>query len=122
MKNPDKLLTCNLDLQRLFIAVDKIYPIIIIEGERTPERQAELVKAGRSKRLDGKHTRKPSEAADVAPYPLDWNDLKRFYFLAGIVKAKALELGFRIRWGGDWNSNSDFKDQDFNDLVHYEII
>jgi len=25
----------------------------------------------------------PSDAVDVAPYPIDWNDKERFYYFAG---------------------------------------
>jgi peptidoglycan L-alanyl-D-glutamate endopeptidase CwlK len=53
--------------------------------------------------------------------PLDWKDMKRFYYLAGIVKAVALARKVKIRWGGDWDGDHDFKDQTFNDLVHFEL-
>jgi len=71
---------------------------------------------------NSKHNETPSMAVDMAPYPLDWKDTKRFYFLAGLMFATADQLGFKIRWGGDWSMDMDFEDQKFNDLVHFELI
>jgi hypothetical protein len=28
----------------------------------------------------------------------------------------------KLRWGGDWDSDKDTKDQNFNDLPHFELI
>ena len=46
----------------------------------------------------------------------------RFYFLAGMIKERADQLNIRIKWGGDWDSDLDFFDQTFDDLVHYELV
>jgi len=121
----DKLNTCHPDLQRLMNEVIKLYDFTILEGERTLQQQQTYFKEGKSK-LDGvkkksKHQNKPSLAVDIAPFPIDWNDTKRFYFLAGLVMAKADELGIKIRWGGSWNGSFDFKQNKFDDLVHFQI-
>lgn len=97
----------------------------IIEGYRSPERQNQLYRMGKSK-IDGfsrkgKHNYNPSLAVDITPYPIDWTDMRRHDFLAGIIKSTAVELGYNIRWGGDWDGDADFKDQTFNDLVHFEL-
>jgi hypothetical protein len=34
----------------------------------------------------------------------------------GLVK------GINLRWGGDWDRDSDLKDQTFNDLGHIEVV
>ena len=68
-------------------------------------------------------------AVDVAPYPLDWKNIHKFYlfagFVLGIVEAinanPHLNDKIKIRWGGDWDSDYDLNDQTFNDLVHFEI-
>jgi len=95
-----------------------------LEGFRGKEAQNEYFRTGRSKVEfpNGKHNRKPSEAIDASPYPIDWQDTKRFYYFAGIVKGVAAEMGIKIRWGGDWDSDNDFNDQTFMDLVHFELI
>jgi peptidoglycan L-alanyl-D-glutamate endopeptidase CwlK len=116
------LIDVHPDLVLVFTDVAGILAIEVIEGKRSKIRQAELVAKGLSKRLDGKHTTEPyAEAVDVVPMPLDWKDMKRFYYLAGIVKAVALARKVKIRWGGDWDGDHDFKDQTFNDLVHFEL-
>lgn len=50
------------------------------------------------------------------------NALKRWYSFGGYVKATADRLGIKIRWGGDWDGDFDFRDQNFNDLPHFELI
>jgi hypothetical protein len=63
-----------------------------------------------------------SRAVDVAPYPIDWNDTRRFDHFAGIVVGIAHRSGVKIRWGGNWDRDNDLNDQNFNDLVHFELI
>jgi|TARA_R100000951_G_scaffold1557_5_gene3276 peptidoglycan L-alanyl-D-glutamate endopeptidase CwlK len=107
-------------------ALDKsIIDFTVIEGHRTVERQNELYRMGKSK-IDGytrkgKHNYSPSLAVDIAPYPIDWTDVNRFYFLGGVIKATAKELGYDLRWGYDWDGDGDFKDQTFNDGPHFEL-
>lgn len=119
----EELATAHPALQSLFNEVIKHYDCSVLEGHRNKARQDAAVKSGASKTPwpRGKHNQVPSLAVDVAPYPIDWNDLKRFYHFAGFVKGVALGLGLRIRWGGDWDGDHDFKDQSFNDLVHFEL-
>lgn len=69
-----------------------------------------------------KHNSYPSKAVDIAPYPIDWNDTKRFGLLAGYILRIAHEKGINIRWGGDWDSDGETKDNRFNDLPHFELI
>lgn len=109
-------------LQEIFSEVVKHYDCSIIEGHRTIEEQEKLYAAGKSKLRRGKHNMKPSEAVDVVPYPIDWNDKERFYHFAGFVKGIATSLGYKIRWGGDWDSDNDLDDQTFYDLPHFEVI
>jgi peptidoglycan L-alanyl-D-glutamate endopeptidase CwlK len=96
----------------------------VIEGHRDAERQADLYHRGLSKLQwpMSKHNREPSEAFDVAPWPIDWRDVQRFYHLAGILRAVASESGLAIRWGGDWDCDFDLRDQSFMDLAHFELI
>lgn len=122
-----RLATCHPDLQRLFNEVVKEVDCAIIEGHREEERQNRFFLEGRSKVKwpDGKHNKVPSEAVDAGPYifgkGLSWDRNQCCYF-AGMVKGKALELGIKIRWGGDWDNDNDVNDQKFNDLVHFELI
>jgi len=60
-------------------------------------------------------------AVDVAPYPIDWDDLPRFRRFAYYVIGMADGLGVTLRWGGDWDSDPKTKNN-FDDLVHFELI
>jgi len=119
-----KLKSCEPDLQELFHHVLQLYDCTITDGHRNEIEQNECFRTGKSKVQypDSKHNTYPSRAVDVAPYPIDWNDTKRFYYFAGLVKASASILGIEIRWGGDWDSDNDLNDQTFMDLVHYELL
>jgi len=122
-KSLKQLSTCHEDLQKLFNEVIKHIDCAVLEGHRGEEAQEEAVRTGKSKVHwpNGNHNKKPSLAADVAPWPIDWNDKDRFYYFAGFVKGIAATMGLTIRWGGDWDSDNDFKDQTFHDLPHFEL-
>jgi peptidoglycan L-alanyl-D-glutamate endopeptidase CwlK len=53
--------------------------------------------------------------------PIDWSDIKRMYFYGGIVRAVAEYEKIPIRWGGDWDGDTEVLDQTFNDLGHIEL-
>lgn len=114
-------------LQTVFRKVLEIQDCTIIEGHRGKEKQNQYYALGRSKLQwpKGEHNLLPSKALDASPSPIDFSNkqkaLARFYYFAGIVKAVAFELGIKIRWGGDWDSDGDFQDQSFDDLVHFEL-
>ena len=122
-----ELSTCHSDLRRLFYEVLKLMDIIIITGARGEAEQNLAVLAGTSKLPypQGKHNKTPSLAIDVAPYPLDWENRARFYYLAGIVKAVSKQLNIKIRWGGDWDNNQTFntrREKMLSDLPHFELV
>ena len=112
------------DLQRLFNAVGKEYNCTILCSHRDEETQNIAFHSGRSKvEFPGsKHNKNPSLAVDVAPYPVNWQDMHRWYHFGGYVLKAAIDMGIKIRWGGDWNGNLNFKDQHFDDLPHFELI
>ena len=98
----------------------KIMDVTIIEGLRTKERQEGLVKSGASKTKFSKHIE--GKALDLAPYPIDWTNRDGFYYMGGMIRGIAQQLGHNIRYGGDWDSDGDTKDNNFDDLVHIEIL
>ena len=65
---------------------------------------------------------KPSLAVDVAAYPIAWDDRARQTLFAGYVLATAKAMGVDLRWGGDWNRDTEVRDNGFDDLVHFEIM
>ena len=123
-RSRDQLATAHPDLQRLFNEVIKHYDCAVIIGHRGEQAQNEAVEHGMSKLKwpDSPHNKTPSQAVDVAPYPVDWKNIKSFYHFAGYVKAVADQLGIAIRWGGDWDGDFDLTDQNFFDLPHFELI
>jgi peptidoglycan L-alanyl-D-glutamate endopeptidase CwlK len=122
-KSKKRLDTCHPKLQELFNEVVKHFDCTIIEGSRGKERQDKAYADGKSKVKypNGKHNQFPSVAVDVAPYPIDWSDRDRFHYFGGFVLGVAKQKGLNIRWGGDWNQDTQTKDNKFDDLVHFEI-
>jgi len=118
-----RLETCDIRLQSLFNEVIRHFDCTVLEGHRGQDAQDNAYASGKSqvKWPDGKHNRMPSKAADVAPYPIDWNDIRRFYYFAGFVLGVAARMQIPIRWGGDWDRDTRVNDQNFNDLVHFEV-
>ena len=101
----------------------KIMDCTIIEGVRSEEKQQEYFKKGKSK-IDGitkKGMHQLGKAIDLAPYPIDWNDRDRFHYMGGMIRGIAKQLNVNVRWGGDWDSDGQTKDNSFDDLVHVEI-
>lgn len=120
------LATCDGRIQRVFNEVIKHFDCTITCGHRTKEAQDALYyatpKRTQIKWPNGKHNSKPSKAVDAVPYPVDWNDRERFTYFAGFVMATALSMGIRLRWGGDWDSDTELDDNKFDDLPHFELI
>ena len=86
---------------------------VVTEGLRTPERQAELVKAGASKTLNSRHI--TGHAVDLAPIiagQIRW-DWPPFHELARAMKQAAAAEGVAIVWGGSWTR--------FRDGPHFEL-
>ena len=102
----------------------QIMDFTILCGVRSLDEQKELVKKGVSRTLNSRHLPNInglSEAVDIAPYPINWNDHHAFHRLAGIIQSSAALNNTPIRWGGDWDGDNDTKDQSFIDLPHFEL-
>ena len=98
----------------------KIMDVTIIEGLRSKERQAELLEKGATKVKYSKHME--GKAVDLSPYPIDWENRDGFHYMGGMIRGIAKQLNVKVRWGGDWDSDGDVKDNGFDDLVHVEIL
>lgn len=129
--------TAHPDLQRLFHEVVRCFDCTILEGLRTPERQQELYAQGRTApgaivtykdgiALRSKHQARPGEsfsrAVDVLPYTINWQDTGRMHYFAGYVRRVAEEMGIRVKWGGDWDNDTEVLDERFRDLPHWELM
>ena len=118
-----RLKTCEKDLQDLFSEVVKYFDCSVLVGYRGRNEQDNAYESGHSKVKwpNGKHNKKPSVAVDVAPYPIDWKDRERFIYFGGFVKGCAFRMGIPLRWGGDWDNDTQLSDNNFDDLVHFEL-
>ena len=111
-------------LRKLFNEVIKTYDCSVICGHRNQDDQDKAFQAGFSKVQfpNSKHNQRPSLAVDVMPYPIDWHDEKRLYHFVGYTYRIAHELQIKVRSGADWDGDLDFKDQNFHDAPHWELI
>ena len=118
-----RLETCEDKLQLLFNEVVKYFDCSVLVGFRGRDEQNTAYESGHSKVKwpNGKHNKKPSNAVDVAPYPIDWEDRERFIYFGGFVMGIAFSMGIPLRWGGDWDSDTQLSNNKFDDLVHFEI-
>ncbi len=139
LKSVGCLDTAHPDLQIVAHEAIKVYDFTVLQGRRFPAEQFEFFKKGRTliggkwvvtdKRkvvtnCDGynklsEHNEDPSNALDIAPYPIDWKNELEFFYLAGIFIALATKLRAegviqnQIIWGGRWIR--------LRDLPHYQI-
>lgn len=85
----------------------------VLEGVRSIERQAQMVKAGASQTMNSRHLN--GHAIDIAPVvgnQVRW-DWPLYYVLAEAMKAAAAEFNIPIEWGGDWRK--------FKDGPHWQL-
>ena len=122
-KSKIKLLTCDDKLQRIFNEVIKHFDCTILCGHRKYTDQQQLFNEDKSKVQwkNSRHNIWPSMSVDACPYPIDWNDLNRYRYFAGFVMGVAVVMGVTLRWGGDWDQDTELKDNKFNDFGHFEI-
>ncbi|MEK0324566.1 MAG: hypothetical protein QQN63_02585 [Nitrosopumilus sp.] len=146
-----RLHTCHGDLQRIANQALSlgIMDISVICGHRTEKEQDALYPKFTSvKWPDSNHNPLPSLAIDLAPYHSVYGylsgrreqveDIARrenrdyleaycfiqseYHRLSGIVLSCARHLKIELRWGGDWDSDSNVLNQTFIDLPHFELV
>lgn len=89
----------------------------VLEGRRTKERQAELLKAGATTTMNSRHL--TGHAVDLGALvggKVRW-DWPLYYKIADAMKSASAELGIPVEWGGDWKK---FKDGPHWQLPHKE--
>ena len=120
----ERLETCDERLRKVFNEVIKHFDCSVIEGHRGQALQDLYFSQGKSKVKwpNGEHNSIPSRAVDVMPYPINWKDIERVCYFAGFVMATALSMKITLRWGKDWDGDTDLNDQTFKDGPHYEIV
>lgn len=113
----DSLRNVHPDLIRVVVAALQSSPVdfTVIEGVRTRERQAQLVKQGASKTMNSRHLH--GLAVDLMPIDpatgkgsWDWS---LYHKLGPAMKRAAEQEQVPITWGGDWTT--------FKDGPHFEL-
>ena len=122
-RSKERLKGVDVKLVNVLNELIKIMDVTIIEGVRSEAKQKEYFAKGKSK-IDGvtklgQHQK--GKAVDLAPYPIDWNDRDRFYYMGGMLRGIAQQLKVDVRYGGDWDGDGQVYDNDFDDLVHIEV-
>jgi peptidoglycan L-alanyl-D-glutamate endopeptidase CwlK len=85
----------------------------VLEGLRTPQRQAELFRAGASKTMNSRHL--TGHAVDLAPLVggnVRW-DWPLYDKLAITLLGAASALNIQLEWGGHWET--------FKDGPHFQL-
>ena len=100
-------------------------------GVRTQEEQNRLYAQGRKTpgpivtwTLNSKHI--PGDdgygrAVDLVPFPVDWNDTRKFDAIMVAMMRAAKELNVRIRWGADWDRDGRPREAGESDSPHFEL-
>ena len=122
-KSKERLATCDKRLQDVFNEVIKHVDCSVLEGHRNMYWQDKYFAEGKTKLKfpKGRHNSNPSNAVDVTPYPVDWDDRERQTLFAGFVIGIAKGMGITLRWGGDWDMDFQVQDNRFDDFQHFEI-
>ena len=91
----------------------------VIEGLRTKERQAQLLKEKKTTTMNSRHL--TGHAVDIAAWvvpegtekaTISW-DWKHYYIIEKAMKQAASEFKIPIEWGGDWKT--------FKDAPHWQL-
>jgi len=111
-----RLETCDRRLRMICEEAIKVMDFSVLCGHRDKEAQNKAFKDGNSNAEypASKHNQIPSQAVDIAPYPINWNDKERFARLAGIMEGIAHSKGIKICWGGDFES--------IVDMPHFQLV
>ena len=111
----DRLVGVHPDLVRVVkhaIGITSV-DFTVLEGVRSIERQQELVLAGASQTLKGRHL--TGHAVDLGAYvagEIRW-DWPLYHKIAAAMVHAASELGVPLEWGGDWPK--------FRDGPHFQL-
>jgi len=126
-----RLLTCDYRWQKIMrLAIQRsVIDFGIACGHRSDAEQQAVYAAGKSEK-DGvvnksKHQTNPSIAIDVYAWVNGKENWELVYmaYLAGLFRSIAIELGYSIRWGANWDNDGELlTDQKFQDTGHHELI
>ncbi len=118
------LSTVDASLSLVLREVVKHFDFAVLEGHRGKEEQNAAFASGLSQKQwpDGTHNQLPSDAVDVAPWPIDWEDVQSFIYLAGFIVGIGASMGVELRSGADWDGDRKMSDESFRDFGHVEVV
>ncbi len=130
-RSRDRIATLDERWEGVLFQVIEHYDFTIVCGFRDMAAQTFAFEQSFSTKQwpNSKHNVNPSLAVDIAPWHSDlphirWERKEEFIFLAGLIVGASwmnLDGDDSIRWGGDWDSDGDQRDQTFMDIGHFEI-
>jgi peptidoglycan L-alanyl-D-glutamate endopeptidase CwlK len=102
-------------LQEIVDEAIKEFDFTILDAQRGRAEQERAFHEHKSNAHFGQsaHNYVPAVAMDLAPYPIDFNDIKRFQALHSIIMPIAARLKIPLDWGGDWKT--------LKDMPHFEL-
>ncbi len=114
-KGAQKLLECDPRLQVIVNELLEHMDISVLCGYRGKEDQDKAYAEGKSKLKFplSKHNVTPSLAVDIAPSPIDWNDIGRFNTMLDKVQEIADKHKIKVRLGRTFR---------FKDYPHVELV
>lgn len=114
-RSKSRLSTCDERLQIICNELILRMDVTILCGHRGEKEQNKAYNNGFSKLKfpHSKHNQFPSKAVDVAPYPVDWKNIRRFNEMCDIIQEIADQYNIKIKLGRDFNS--------FKDYPHVEL-
>ena len=112
----ERLATCHPDLQAVCNELIKQYDFSVLEGRRGEKAQNLAYRQGKSqvKYPHSAHNKIPSLAVDLAPYPIDWDNISRFNEMiirfdtvANMLRAEGV-ISSDFVYGGKWATLRDW--------------
>ena len=129
-KSNERLDTVNPIMQQIFRKAIVRSPIDFgipqYGGKRYATEQRELFNAGKSKcdgvRILSNH--QTGNAVDIYAFvngQATW-DARYILVITGVILATASEMGYTLRWGGDFDGDLNWDEGDSWDKVHFELV
>lgn len=112
----ERLATCHPDIQAVCNELIKQYDFSVLEGRRGEQAQNLAYKRGTSqvKYPHSAHNKIPSLAVDLAPYPIDWDNISRFNemiirfdTIANVLREEGV-ISSEFVYGGKWATLKDW--------------
>lgn len=139
-----RLDTCHPDLIRVMEKAIQVVDFSVLCGYRSEEEQERAFSMGRSTKQYpySRHNQIPSQAVDIAPWPIDWrvdqdlwllrhssqkvaepvlNNIKRWFATVYFIIGVGYSLGIHLETGADFNGNWSWSDENFVDLPHIQL-